>query len=119
MLYRVAPDRVWLRVEGGADGAATALAPVGVDLVVLDLSGSRRCLTLRHADLPEVAPLVLPGDLRPRRWPVGAVVQTGLHGVAVLAHRTGPETLDILVPATWADSVEAYLRVALVDHLPA
>ena len=114
-LYRVAPDRLWLR---GGD-AAEAMALAGPALVALDLTQSRRCLTLRHEALAEVAPLFLSHDLRPRRWPIGAVLQTGIHGVAVLTHRTGEETLDILVPSTWAVSTLGFLTTLLAHRAAA
>ena len=47
------------------------------------------------------------------------MIQTGIHGVPVLTHRTGEETLDLLVPATWAASTLDYLRAVLSDRIPA
>ena len=112
LLYRTAPDRVLLR--GGTVSEAMALA--GPELTALDLTQSRRCLTLTHENLEEIVPLLLSIDTRPSRWPAGTAVQTGLHGISVLAHRTGENELDLLVPATWASSITQYLHDILVHR---
>ena len=112
LLYRTAPDRVLLR--GGIVADAMALA--GPELTALDLTHSRRCLTVTHENLVEIVPLLLAIDTRPSRWPVSAAVQTGLHGIGVLAHRAGENELDLLVPATWALSIKEYLHDILAQR---
>ena len=113
-LYRTAPGRAWVR--GGE--AAPVMRRTGPELAALDLTQSRRCLRLSHPELPEVASTFLSHDFRPRAWPVGAVRQTGIHGTAVLTHRTGAATLDILVPSTWARTTRDYLAAVLDGYAP-
>lgn len=111
ILYRVAPDRLWLR--SAAPDPQQLMDLTGPNLLALDLTQARRCLTLVDQSLEWVAATFLDHDLRPAHWPNGAVVQTGIHQISVLAHRRDENTLDLIVPTTWFASLQEYLDTVL------
>jgi heterotetrameric sarcosine oxidase gamma subunit len=106
---RVAPDRVLLR-HPDAKKLETAIATLDPGCVAnLDLSHAR-CV-IRICGPSAVALLARVGsiDFRPNYFGVGQFIQTGLHHVGVLIHRTGSTDYDILIPTTWAASLWDFL----------
>ncbi|MEM1079393.1 MAG: sarcosine oxidase subunit gamma family protein [Pseudomonadota bacterium] len=106
--WRIAPDKLWL--EGAGDLGAHASEA----LMVLDLGHTRTVLTLAGPDARDLLSALISVDTRASALPPGEFVQCGLHHVGVLIHCTGPQTFDILVPGSWAESLwDLILQAAL------
>ena len=104
--WRIAPDKLLL--EGSGD-----LTPHESEyLMVLDLGHARAA---RPASRDLLAQLIAISTSNTSFEP-GAFVQTGLHHVGVLIHCTGPDSFDILVPGTWAESVWEVLFDSALPH---
>lgn len=101
--WRVAPDKLWL--EGAGDLSAFADAA----LMVLDLGHARTVITLSGPSARDLLSTVIAVDTRPDALPPGRFAQTGLHHVAVLVHCAGPQSFEILVPGTWAETIWDFL----------
>lgn len=80
---------------------------------VLDLSHSRVALRISGARVFDLLVRMMPIDVRPMAFPVGACVTHGFHHVAILViHR--PEGVDLLLPRAFAESLwEALIDIAL------
>ncbi len=103
ILFRIAPDRILITTPSELElpGSIT-----GSDaLVVLDLSHSRRRIIVEGSAADAVMARLAPIDFRASSMPVDSFVQTGIHHVAVLIHRSAEMRFDIFTPVTWARSI--------------
>lgn len=105
--WRIAPDRVLLRSETPVD------ISVPQDLVALDLSDARVCLTLEGEGAAGLLGRVIALDFSQTAFPAGTFVQTSLHHVGVLVERLERDRFLVMVPTTW----ERSLTDLLVTHL--
>jgi heterotetrameric sarcosine oxidase gamma subunit len=102
-LFRIAPDRVLIAGQSELElpGSIT-----GNDaLAVLDLSHSRTRIIVDGTAAEEVMARLAPIDFRASSMPVDSFVQTGIHHVSVLIHRTDEMQFEIFTPVTWVRSV--------------
>ncbi len=106
-VWRIAPDRALVRSDTSLRFESSA------DLVVLDLSEARLCLTLDGPGVVGLLSRVIALDFSEMAFPVGTFAQTALHHVGVLVDRHGRDQFTILIPTTWANS----LTSLLADHL--
>lgn len=102
-LFRTAPDRILIMGQpiGGFSGSLTD----NNLLAVLDLSHSRTRIVIEGAEVEQVLARLAPIDFRAAAMPIDSFVQTGIHHIGVLIHRTSEIRFEILVPVTWARSV--------------
>ena len=106
--FRIAPERVLLRLASPASWQAVA---AGIDPVltpVLDLSHARTLVAIAGADTPALLARLLPIDFDDRTFPPGHFAQSGIHGVAVLVHRpatSGAGGFEIYLPRSYAASL--------------
>ncbi len=101
-LIRTEPLKWWLL---GAAGLAAPAIPVE-DGTVLDLSHARARIALEGPAAPDLLARLVAVDLRPARFPEGAVAATGVHGVGLLIARVG-EAYELFVPRSYArDTLE-------------
>jgi methylglutamate dehydrogenase subunit D len=105
--WRIAPDRVLVRSDTklGLEGSN--------DIVVLDLSEARVCLTLEGVGAAGLLSRVIALDFSEAAFPIGTFAQASLHHVGVLVDRPGRDEFAVLIPTTWASS----LTSLMVDHL--
>ncbi len=102
-LFRTAPDRVLI---AGQSELKLPHSLIGNDsLAVLNLSHSRTRIIVEGAAAEEVMARLAPIDFRYAAMPVDTFVQTGIHHVGVLIHRTAEMQFEILTPVTWARSI--------------
>jgi len=102
-LYRTAPDRVL--ITGQSEPGLPVSMTDSDALAALDLSHSRTWIIVDGAVAEEVMARLAPIDFRASSMPVDSFVQTGIHHVGVLIHRTTEMRFEILTPVTWARSV--------------
>ena len=102
-LYRTAPDRVL--IAGQPDFEVPGSITSNDALAVLELSHSRIRIIVDGTAAEEVMARLAPIDFRASAMPVDFFVQTGIHHVSVLIHRTSAMRFEILTPVTWARSV--------------
>lgn len=102
-LFRTAPDRVL--VMGYPISSLSDSLTDNSSLAVLDLSHSRTRIVIEGAGAEQVMARLAPIDFRQAAMPVNDFVQTGIHHIGVLVHRTAKMRFEILVPVTWARSV--------------
>lgn len=105
--WRIAPDRILVRSVGGLGIQDTD------ELVTLDLSDARVCLTVVGAGAAGLLSRMIALDFSEQAFPAGSFVQTSLHHVGVLIERQDRDSFLILLPTTWAQS----LTDLLVMHL--
>lgn len=109
-VWRIAPDRVLVR-------SSTPLGVQGTDeLVTLDLSDARTCMTVAGDGAAGLLSRVIALDFSEKAFPAGTFVQTSLHHVGVLIERQDRDRFLVLLPTTWArsltDLVVAHLSIA-------
>lgn len=105
--WRIAPDRVLLR-------SVADLAIQGTDdLVTLELSDARICLSIAGDGAAGLLSRVIALDFSEQAFPAGTFVQTSLHHVGVLIERQDRDHFMVMLPTTWARS----LTDLLVTHL--
>jgi methylglutamate dehydrogenase subunit D len=106
-VWRIAPDRVLVRSnnELGLEGTD--------ELVTLDLSDARICLTVTGDGAAGLLSRIIALDFSDQAFPTGTFVQTSLHHVGVLIERQDKDQFIVLMPTTWARS----LTDLLVTHL--
>lgn len=106
-VWRIAPDRVLLRSETPVD------ISVPQDLVALEISDARVCLTLEGEGAAGLLGRVIALDFSEAAFPTGTFVQTSLHHVGVLIERLERDKFLVMLPTTW----ERSLTDLLVAHL--
>ncbi|AZV80925.1 hypothetical protein EBB79_23650 (plasmid) [Parasedimentitalea marina] len=102
-LFRISPDRILL----------ASLSPVRLpgtlqssgSLAMLDVGHARSSIVIEGSSAEEVMARLAPVDFREAAMPTGDFVQTGIHHVGVLIHRTSATRFEILTPVTWARSL--------------
>jgi sarcosine oxidase subunit gamma len=102
-LFRTAPDRILIAAQSELN-LPTSLAG-NEALAVLDLSHSRTRINVEGTAAEALMARLAPIDFRASAMPVDFFVQTGIHNVSVLIHRTSAMRFAILTPVTWARSV--------------
>ncbi len=102
-LFRTAPDRVL--IEGQSELELPRNLIEEAALAVLDLGHSRTWINVEGTAAEELMARLAPVDFRVASMPVESFVQTGIHRVSVLVHRTTEMRFEILTPVTWARSV--------------
>ncbi|MEE8307970.1 MAG: hypothetical protein V3R81_11945 [Gammaproteobacteria bacterium] len=102
-LFRTAPDRVL--ITGQPNLELPDRLTGNEALAVLDLSHSRTRIIVDGTAAEEVMVRLAPIDFRASVMPVDSFVQTGIHHVGVLIHRTTEMRFEIFTPVTWARSV--------------
>ena len=102
-LYRTAPDRVL--IAGQPDFEVPGSIAENDALAVLELSHSRIRIIVEGVVAEEVMARLAPIDFRASSMAVDMFVQTGIHHVGVLIHRTAAMRFEILTPVTWARSL--------------
>jgi heterotetrameric sarcosine oxidase gamma subunit len=107
MVWRIAPNRVLIRSDAKLSFESSD------ELVALDLSDARVCLTLEGAGAASLLSRVIALDFSNDKFPVGTFAQTALHHIGVLVDRQGPDRFTVLIPTTWATS----LTGLLIDHV--
>ncbi len=106
-LYRISPDRVLI----------ASVSPVALpdsllntsSLAVQDLSHARTRISVQGPAAGDVMARLAPIDFRAGTMAVDDFVQTGIHHVGVLIHRTSAKRFDIFVPVTWARSIWEFI----------
>lgn len=106
-LYRLSPDRVWIAAQSPI--ALPESLRNNTSLAVLDIKHARCGIIVEGPGAVDVMARLAPIDLRLAAMPAGAFVQTGIHHVGVLIHRTAEMRFEILVPVTWARSIWDFL----------
>ena len=95
-LFRIAPDRVLIAGQSKLELPASI---TGNDaLAVLDLSHSRTRIIVDGTAAEEVMARLAPIDFRASSMPVEGFVQTGIHHVGVLVHRSDKMQFEIFTP---------------------
>lgn len=98
-LFRIAPDRVLITVDDAFD------LPNASYLASLDLSHARTRIVIEGPAAEQIMARLASIDSRENAFPCDGFVQTGIHHIGVLIHRTAAQRFEILVPVTWARSV--------------
>ena len=78
--------------------------------VVTELGHSRTILRVSGPKARDVLARGLPVDLHPDVFARGAFAQSGIHGVATLCHRSGPDQFDLIVPRNFAVVIYEWLE---------
>ena len=99
-LFRTAPDRVL--ITGASAGDVLETAGANAELAVLDLGHARLQINVEGHNAEGLMALLAPIDFRLNAMPVGSFVQTGIHHVGVLIHRTSVTRFELMVPVTFA-----------------
>lgn len=106
-VWRIAPDRILVRSDRSFGFENSD------DLVVLELSDARVCLTIEGPGAEGLLSRVMALDFADAAFPVGSFAQAGLHHVGVLVDRHGRDQFTLLIPTSWATS----LTRLLAEHL--
>jgi len=112
-LYRLAPDRIWLRGAGTVAMNDVAAEVAGhSDLVSLDLSQARAVIAIAGKGSEDLFARLIMVDCDAAVFAPGQFRQTVLHEVSVLVHRRGLEQFEILLPSSWGAAVWTYIMDA-------
>lgn len=110
-VFKTAPEKFLIVAElKAAMGEALGKAFPAEEAVVTELGHSRTILRVAGAAARDVLARGVPVDLHPDVFARGAFAQTGIHGVAVLCHRSGPEQFDLIVPRNFAVVIYEWLE---------
>lgn len=112
MVFKIAPTRVMLQHDDAAALASLTATLAPEQAGVVDLANAKCRLHLSGASAEAVLHRVAALDFSPEAFPVGDFRQSGIHHVAVLFHRTGPQAFELYIPTTWAMSIFEYMRDA-------
>lgn len=109
--FRIAPERVLVRLPTRAPWDAATAGIDGAACPSVDLSHARTVIRIEGAAAADLLARLLPIDLHDTVFAPGRFAQTGLHAVPVLLHRrrdgaAGP-AYDLYAPYTWAASIWA------------
>jgi len=108
--WRIAPDKIL--IEGAGD-----LTPHSTDnLVTLDLGHARTAITLCGPAARDLLMQVCAVDCSVAAFAPGAFIQTGIHHVGVLIYCAGPDSFDMFVPGTWAETIWDILEQNAIPH---
>jgi sarcosine oxidase subunit gamma len=113
-IFSIAPE-TWLAVRTAADvrDLATRLEQLlsANIATVVDSGAGRRALRLAGSKSRDVLAKLLPLDLAPSRFPVGACAQSVMAHTGVLVHAVAADAFDIFVSRSFAQ----YLAEVIVD----
>ena len=98
-IFRIAPDRVLIAANSAFD------LPNASTLAILDLSHARTRIVIDGPAAEQIMARLAAIDFRKSSLANGSFVQTGIHHIGVLIHRTAAARFEILVPVTWARSI--------------
>lgn len=98
-VWRIAPDRVLIRSDVKLD------MQISDELVALDLSDARVCLTVEGDGAAGLLQRMIALDFSEHAFPVGTFAQTSLHHVGVLVERLERNKFMVMLPTTWARSL--------------
>ena len=109
LAFRIAPERVLLRLTSVNDWAAIARDVDAAVTPALDLSHSRALIRVAGGAAPDLMARLMPIDFDADVFTPGRFVQSGIHSTAVLAHRAdggaGAPAFDIYMPRSFAASL--------------
>ncbi|MEM7429786.1 MAG: sarcosine oxidase subunit gamma family protein [Pseudomonadota bacterium] len=110
-VFRIAPEKFLIvcPVRAGM-GAALSKAFKAEQAVVTELGHSRTILRVSGDAARDVLARGMPVDLDQGVFARGAFVQTGIHGVAVLCHRSGRDQFDLIMPRNFAVNIYEWLE---------
>lgn len=106
-LYRLAPGRVL--ISSDATIQLPSVMRHNNELAVLDLGHAQSRLVIQGVAVEELMARLAPIDFRISAMKVNNFVQTGIHQIAVLIHRTAKLRFEILAPITWARSLWEFI----------
>ena len=113
-LYRISPDHALIASLSPLDLPESLLNISS--LAVQDLSHARARIIVEGSAAEDIMARLAPIDFRASAMPVDGFVQTGVHHIGVLIHRTSATRFDIVVPVTWARSLWEYLCLNAVPY---
>ncbi|CAM5555748.1 hypothetical protein ATER59S_04589 [Aquamicrobium terrae] len=105
LAIRIAPRRLWLVGEG-------AFPPLSMDPELgcaVALGEGRMRLSLRGRHVFDILAACVAVDWDAPQAGPGRAVQTGFHRVPVLALRIAPDACDLIVPRSFAQSLEDWV----------
>ena len=110
-VFKTAPEKFLIVCELKTTmGEALRKAFKAEQAVVTELGHSRTILRVSGEAARDVLARGLPIDLDPSVFARGAFAQSGIHGVSVLCHRSGPDQFDLIVPRNFAVEVYDWLE---------
>jgi sarcosine oxidase subunit gamma len=110
LVIRVAPRRLWLALDDGAQAPSLAIDP---DLgCSVSLGEGRVRFTMAGADIARVLSKCIAVDWRAPTAAPGRAVLTSLHHVPVLFLRTGETACELIVPRSFSRSLSDWIADA-------
>ena len=110
-VYKTAPEKFLIVTELKAKmGETLGKAFKAEQAVVTELGHSRTILRVAGEAARDVLARGVPVDLHPDVFARRAFAQTGIHGVAVLCTRSGPDQYDLIVPRNFAVVIYEWLE---------
>ncbi|MCA0000107.1 MULTISPECIES: sarcosine oxidase subunit gamma family protein [unclassified Mesorhizobium] len=110
LIVRIAPRRLWLIVETGAEPPAIAIDPeLGCSVL---LGEGRVRFRMEGARLQDILSACMPVDWSSAASAPGRAVQTSIHHVPALYLRTGESSCDLIVPRSFAISLADWIAAA-------
>ncbi|TIT02938.1 sarcosine oxidase subunit gamma [Mesorhizobium sp.] len=107
LVIRVAPRRLWLALDDGAQAPALAVDP---DLgCSVSLDEGRMRFRMIGADIARVLSKCIAVDWRAPAAAPGRAVLTSLHHVPVLFLRTGETACELIVPRSFSRSLSDWI----------
>ncbi len=110
-VFKTAPEKFLIVCELKAKmGEALNKTFKAEQAVVTELGHSRTILRVSGEAAREVLARGVPVDLHADEFARGAFAQTGIHGVAVLCARSGPDQFDLIVPRNFSVVIYEWLE---------
>jgi heterotetrameric sarcosine oxidase gamma subunit len=107
LVIRVAPRRLWLPLDDGAQAPSLAVDP---DLgCSVSLGEGRVRFRMAGADITRVLSKCIAVDWRAPAAAPGRAVLTSLHHVSVLFLRTGDAACELIVPRSFSQSLSDWI----------
>jgi len=116
LLFRTAPDQVWIVGRDGADLSAPLQQAIGPDVgAVTPLSHGRTRIFIEGDGTRDLLMKGVPLDFHADVFRVGHFAQTGLHHTPVLIHRVAADRYEIYALRTFALTVWDWLTDAALE----
>ena len=113
LCFRIAPERLLLRLASPAAWQAVADAVDPALTPFLDLSHARTVFRIEGADAAHLLARLLPIDFGDDSFGLDRFVQSSIHSVAVLVHRRADSgavrVFELHVPSTFAASIREFI----------
>ncbi len=110
-VFRIAPEKFLIVCPQRAKmGEALRKAFKAEQAVVTELGHSRTIIRVSGEAARDVLARGVPADLDPGQFAQGAFVQTGIHGIATLCHRSGRDQFDLIVARNFAVNIYEWLE---------